>query len=57
MALGGNPLAGSSTLRGTVLIGTALLCVWAIASLALFIWYVVVLHQVRGAVHSYIRKL
>jgi hypothetical protein len=54
-AFSGNAFTGRS-FAGAVLIGAALMCLWFLAALALFIWYIVILHQVRGAVDIYIRK-
>ncbi len=57
MAMGGNAISGARTAQGTALIGMALFCIAGIAGLGLFVWYIVVLHQVRDAVTTYIRKL
>jgi hypothetical protein len=42
---------------GFAIIGCGLLGLGFAACIALFVWYIVILHQVKGAVISYIRKL
>ena len=57
MAMRGNTVSGANTVWGTALIGGALMCVAGLIGLGLFVWYIVILHQIRAAVDTFRRKL
>jgi predicted Zn finger-like uncharacterized protein len=56
MASSGSARAGASAGMAIVIMVLAFECFALLAGLALFIWYIVILHQVRGAVDEYLRR-
>jgi hypothetical protein len=48
--------AATGTAAGVMMIGLALGCVLLLAGLGMFVWYVVILFQVRGAIDRYLRR-
>jgi hypothetical protein len=56
-ALGGGMTRGAANAFGaSMFVAMGLGCLLALVGLALFIWYIVILHQVRAAIDTYLRR-
>jgi hypothetical protein len=57
MGTSGNARGAASAAQGAGFMVIGFTCLGFVVFLGLFVWYVVILHQVRGAVDTYIRRL
>ena len=57
LGIGSSSVQTARSAGGMAIIGCGLMGIASLAALGLFIWYIVILHQIRGVVDSYIRKL
>jgi hypothetical protein len=49
--------AAAGALGGVMILFMVFGCVFVVAGLGLFVWYIVILHQVRGAIDRYLRRM